>query len=109
MNFYVFLGGFFATVLTAAVAFLSRAFLNWLELSSQNLTNKEIQEMITGFVRAAEQQLSEKDPGGVKRKEYVLKMLTEAGIDLDAAIDALIESAVWEVNAANRKEGRSDA
>ncbi len=70
----------------------------YLEARIDSMENDDLALLIASFVEAAEQLFKVDDPTGQKRKEYVIKQLTELGYTITSQIDALIESAVYEIN-----------
>jgi predicted outer membrane protein len=64
------------------------------------LKQKRLTWLVSTAVAAAEQAM--KDSTGAEKKEYVIKWLANRGITYDSdKIDAVIESAVYEVKNAN--------
>lgn len=57
-----------------------------------------LDRLIYQFVEAAEQQLKNGDPDGTARKQYVVGLLEELGMEISAAINARIEAAVYDLN-----------
>lgn len=58
----------------------------------------ELDKLIYELVAAAEQTLKASDPDGHIRKQYVMEMLSQFGIEVNKEILARIESAVWAIN-----------
>lgn len=71
--------------------------------------NADLIRVIEQFCAAAEQIFKMDDPTGAKRKEYVQGLLVDLGIEVNSAIDALIEAAVYRINANAREAGTNGA
>lgn len=72
---------------------------SWLIARAGQESAQEILSLATTFAQAAEQLLKEEDPTGEKRKRYVLEHLEQLGIEVTEAVVAMVESAVWSINA----------
>ena len=71
---------------------------SWLEEKLGAQRTQALEEYITQFVAAAEQQFKENDPDGTKRMEYVISLLQDLGYAVTDHVKALIEAAVFDVN-----------
>ena len=65
---------------------------------------EKLDKFITSAVAAAEQQFKAEDDDGKRRFTYVEGLLIEAGYDITEAIQAMIESKVYALNMAARKQ-----
>jgi len=91
--------GVLATVILALIPKVNA----WLKekLGQENLN--KVTEYIQIFCKAAEQQLKDVDPDGLKRKAFVMAQLKSMNIDISEEIlDSLIESCVYGINLANK-------
>lgn len=77
---------------------------SYLEVKAQGTESDLTDSLIYQFVCAAEQQLKADDPTGSKRLNYVLTLLSEAGVVITEAVRAKIEAAVYEINLDAPKE-----
>ena len=75
----------------------------WLTARAGREAAEEVLALAGIFAQAAEQLLKEEDPTGEKRMRYVTERLEELGVEVTEAVVAMVESAVWSINAASRK------
>lgn len=94
------------TVFAVISIFLTYYIIPWFKSMYQLNTDAKFKKFLNDAVKAAEQTIKE-DKSGPKKKEYVLrnakKWLSDSGLDIsDEALNALIESLVYDLN--NAKE-----
>ena len=90
-----------ATLLLAGAGWLGNYIINYLR---SNLDAKEVEfldSFVAEMVAAAEQLYEDVDEDGSIRREYVYKMLIEAGYEITEAVKAMIEAKVYEINLMN--------
>lgn len=90
-----------ATLLVAGAIYLGKQVATVLKAKLSKEQNEVLDKLIKGFVYAAEQMLKKDDPTGSNRLAYVQQMLIDAGYELTAAIRAMIEAHVFEINKGN--------
>lgn len=91
-----------ATLLLAGAGWLGKYVITYLR---NNLDEKNIaflDTFIAELVAAAEQLYAEADETGRIRREYVQKMLVEAGYEITEAVQAMIEAKVYDINILNQ-------
>lgn len=91
-----------ATLLLAGAGWLGKYVITYLR---NNLDAKEVaflDSFIAELVAAAEQLYAEADTTGRIRREYVQKMLVEAGYEITEAVQAMIEAKVYDINILNQ-------
>ncbi len=76
----------------------------WLIARTDRETAEQVLTLTEVFAQAAEQLLKAEDPTGEKRMQYVSERLEELGVEVTEAVIAMVESAVWSLNAASKKE-----
>ncbi len=90
------------TLLLAGAGWLGKYVITYLR---NNLDAKEVaflDSFIAELVAAAEQLYAEVDETGRIRREYVQKMLVEAGYEITEAVQAMIEAKVYDINIMNQ-------
>ena len=95
----------FAIVLDAVLSLAVLAFTSvvvpWLKGTAVPwLKEKRLYGIVQKFVNAAEKMADAGNLGKGEKKAYVVRMLSELGIKVDDQIDAMIESAVIELDIA---------
>ncbi|MCR4963275.1 MAG: phage holin family protein [Firmicutes bacterium] len=85
-------------LLGLAVIWLTAKAKSLLKVQAEAEQASNLDRQIYQFVEAAEQQLKNGDPGGTARKQYVVGLLEELGVEISAAINARIEAAVYDLN-----------
>ena len=98
LNIIIKLAG---TALGLALMFLASAALNYLKERLSDKEQEKLETFISALVAAAEQMYKADTLDADKRLGYVQGMLIEAGYELSDAINALIESKVYEINLCN--------
>lgn len=91
-----------ATILLAGAGWLGNYIISYMR---SNLDAKEVEFLdtfVAELVAAAEQLYAEADETGRIRREYVQKMLIEAGYEITDAIQAMIEAKVYDINITNK-------
>lgn len=76
----------------------------WLIARTDRETAEQVLTLTEVFAQAAEQLLKAEDPTGEKRMQYVSERLEELGVEVTEAVIAMVESAVWSLNTASKKE-----
>ena len=92
-----------AMLLALGAGYLGRFLVNWLKSNLDEKAKAKLDLFITELVAAAEQMYKKDDPDGSVRLGYVQEMLVEAGYDITNAVQALIESKVFEINLLNNE------
>lgn len=87
-----------AALLAIGITWLTGKAKEYLTIKAEATGNEHLAKLIEQFCEAAEQQLKEDDPTGIKRKAFVCEMLTAAGYEISDIIDAAIEAAVYRIN-----------
>ena len=90
-----------ATLLAFGAAWLGKYLLNWLKSNVDEKAAEQLDFFVAELVAAAEQMYKKDDPDGSIRLNYVQEMLVDAGYDITDAVQALIESKVFEINMLN--------
>lgn len=93
------IGKILAAFVVGIVAYLAPRVKSWLDAHVEKVTSERIMSFVQSFVQAADQLFKENDPTGEKRHAYVVEQLEALGITVTEAVLAMIEGAVWEVNA----------
>ena len=91
-----------ATLLLAGAGWLVKYVITYLR---SNLDAREVElldSFVAEMVAAAEQLYAEADETGRIRREYVQKMLMEAGYEITEAVMAMIEAKVYDINITNK-------
>ena len=91
-----------ATLLLAGAGWLGKYVISYLR---NNLDEKNIaflDTFVAELVAAAEQMYAKDDPDGSIRLSYVPELLVAAGYEITAAVQALIESKVYDINILNK-------
>lgn len=91
-----------AMLLALGAGYLGKYVVNWLKTNLDDRGDAKLDLFVAELVAAAEQMYKKDDPDGTARLEYVQTMLIGAGYDITDAIQALIESKVFEINLTNR-------
>ena len=87
-----------ATLLALGIGYLGRFLVKWLKSILDEKGDAKLDMFIAELVAAAEQMYKKEDPDGSIRLDYVQEMLVAAGYDVTNAVQALIESKVFEIN-----------
>ena len=87
-----------AALLAIGVAWLAAHAKQFLTEKARETESAALIKLIDTFCEAAEQQFKEFDPTGVKRREYVEKLVVAAGYEITDIVDAAIEAAVYRIN-----------
>ena len=91
-----------ATILLAGAGWLGNYIITYLR---SNLDAREVEfldSFVAEMVAAAEQLYADVDEDGSIRREYVYKMLIEAGYEITEAVKAMIEAKVYDINITNK-------
>lgn len=91
-----------AMLLALGAGYLGKYVVNWLKSNLDDRGDEKLDTFIAELVAAAEQMYKKDDPEGTARLHYVQTMLIGAGYDITDAIQAVIESKVFEINLTNR-------
>lgn len=91
-----------AMLLALGAGYLGKYVVNWLKTNLDDRGDAKLDLFVAELVAAAEQMYKKDDPDGTARLEYVQTMLIGAGYDITDAVQALIESKVFEINLTNR-------
>ena len=91
-----------AMLLALGAGYLGKYVVNWLKTNLDDRGDEKLDTFIAELVAAAEQMYKKDDPDGTARLRYVQTMLIGAGYDITDAIQAMIESKVFEINLTNR-------
>ena len=87
-----------AALLTMGITYVLTKVKKFLESRMSETDMDMLENLISSFCQAAEQQFKEDDPTGEKRLEYVKEQLVKLGYEITDLIQAEIESAVWKIN-----------
>lgn len=90
-----------ATLLALGAGWLGKYLINLLKANLDEKNNARLDLFVTELVTAAEQMFKVDDPDGTARYGYVIEMLSNAGYEITDAIEALIESKVFDINLTN--------
>lgn len=93
-----------AALLALGAGWLGRYLVSWLKTKLNEKQTEKLDLFIAELVAAAEQMYKKDDPDGTVRLNYVQQMLVEAGYEVTAAVQALIESKVFSINLVNKNE-----
>lgn len=93
-----------AALLALGAGWLGRYLVSWLKTKLNEKQTEKLDLFIAELVAAAEQMYKKDDPDGTVRLNYVQQMLVEAGYEVTAAVQALIESKVFSINLVNKSE-----
>lgn len=93
-----------AALLAIGGAWLIRKAKAFFVAKIEETGNADLMRLVEQFCTAAEQLFKMDDPTGAKRKEYVQEQLVNMGIEVNSVVDALIEAAVYRLNAERRKK-----
>lgn len=110
-NLYEIAGRLLAALAAGALAWLAPRARAWLAANTDEAVQRRVQRLVRSFARAAEQLYHGQDPGGEKRRQFVQEQLRALGVAVTEAVVGMIEGAVWEINAENRRhppEARND-
>jgi hypothetical protein len=91
-------------LLALGIGYLGRFLVKWMKSILDEKGDAKLDLFITELVAAAEQMYKNGDPDGSTRLAYVQGMLVAAGYDVTTAVQALIESKVFEINLLNNEE-----
>lgn len=92
-----------AAAAAALLAWAAPRLRTWLIARTDREAAEQILTLTKVFAQAAEQLLKAEDPTGEKRMQYVAERLEELGVEVTEAVTAMVESAVWSLNAASKK------
>lgn len=88
-------------VVVACLGLLTKHALPWMqEVAIPWLKERHLYNLICCFVRAAEKLADTGVIDKTTKKEYVVKLLKQKGINITSEVDALIESAVLDLDMA---------
>lgn len=88
-------------VAVACLGMLTKHVLPWMrEVAIPWLKERHLYNLICYFVRAAEKLADTGAIDKTTKKEYVIKLLKQRGINITSEVDALIESAVLDLDMA---------
>lgn len=87
-----------AMLLALGIGYLGKFLVRWMKSILDEKGDEKLDMFVSELVSAAEQMYKQTDPDGSIRLDYVQTMLVEAGYDVTAAVHALIESKVFEIN-----------
>lgn len=87
-----------AMLLALGIGYLGKFLVNWLKSIMDEKDETKLDLFISELVSAAEQMYKQEDPDGSIRLDYVQQMLVNAGYDITDAVQAMIESKVFEIN-----------
>ena len=104
MEFLEIIVQLLAAAVAALAAWAAPRLRAWLIARTDRETAEQVLVLAEVFARAAEQLLKAEDPTGEKRMQYVIERLEELGVEVTEAVTAIVESAVWSLNAASKGE-----
>lgn len=104
-EFYEIAGRLLAAFVVGLLAYLTPQVKAWLRCHAGKAEQEKLSQLVTAFVRAAEQLYHDGDPTGETRSRFVREQLTALGVEVTGKVINLIEGAVWEVNREARKSG----
>lgn len=87
-----------AMLLALGIGYIGRFLVKWMKSILDEKGDAKLDLFIAELVAAAEQMYKQDDPDGSIRLDYVQGMLVAAGYDVTTAVQALIESKVFEIN-----------
>lgn len=97
------IGNLLAAFVVGLLACLTPKLNDWLEARTGKANYDQLMMLVTAFAQAAEQLYHDQDPNGAKRKLFVQEQVRALGVELTETVVNMIEGAVWEINAENRK------
>jgi hypothetical protein len=97
-----------ATLLALGLGWLVKRLSAWIKTKLDEKEVEMLERFVSELVAAAEQMFKAEDPDGSVRLHYVESMLVQAGYDVTAAVTALIESKVFDINLAKKEVGIED-
>ncbi len=102
-NVYEIIGKLLAAFVVGLLAYLAPKVKNWFETRTTKDSQERIHQLVVSFTRAAEQLYHDTDPGGEKRRRFVMEQLRLLGVEVTEAVLNMIEGSVWEINTETKK------
>lgn len=81
-NIYEIIGNLLAAIVVGLLAYVAPKAKAWFEANASKATQERIQQMVTAFVRAAEQMFHDVDPSGEQRSRFVRQQLSALGVEI---------------------------
>lgn len=88
------IGKLLAAVVVALIAYIEPIIKAWITAKVEQIKNDKLRLLVLTFVDSAEQQYKE-PKSGAQKKEYVITELKKLGYELTEELNAMIESAVY--------------